>query len=165
MRPRPLRSQPSLPAGRLNVSVVVRPWLVFFRRLLFLLLVVAVFSLFLPCLRSTRPILRLAASRRRGSRTRVPGDKLWLYKHALYFLPLFLWCVCSLEGQGVISIFFCPPPPASLNAPQRHLQFRGGATAGAVIAAEAKPRQGFLFIYLLIYLALYPETLLLLLSP
>lgn len=76
----------------------------FFLRLLFLLLIVAaVFFLFLSSLCSTRPILRLASSRRTCSRTQAPGDKLWVYKHALYFLPLSLSlvcvCVCCLKDK------------------------------------------------------------------
>lgn len=74
----------------------------------------------------------------------APGDKLWVYKHALYFLPLFL-CRLFFEGQGVISLFL--PAATGLSRRTRHLQFRRSAKASAVIAADAKPGQGFLFIY------------------
>lgn len=133
------------PAGRL--SSVLYFSLV---RLVFLPIVGGdtVVFLLLSSLRSTRPILRLAGSRRGCSRTQAPGDKLWVYKHALYFLPLFpSLCVCSWKDKVLFhlffSFFFRPPPPASLDAPVTF-------NSAAVIAADAKPGQGFLFIYLFI---------------
>lgn len=102
---------PRPPAGRLNAAVVLSVLSLFFcfsslRLLLFLLMVAGdtVFLSFLSSPRSTRPILRLAGSRRRRSRTQAPGDECGctnMHFISFFSFPPFAWraCVCSLKGR------------------------------------------------------------------